>query len=455
MMLEKDKGKGDEMMLEKDRGKELRDEERYGLYFALEVIRRRDGGFTKEDKQLIAEMLNTSIRTVERVWNLGKNQIAEGKRRVDVSNQKKGHVGRKRIDLGLSRVPTIPLNKRRTIRSLAKALGVNRTTLHRRFKWGELNRHTNTLKPLLTEANKVQRMKFCLAMLNENSLPSPEPTFKVMDDMVHIDEKWFILSRVRNTYYLLPKEPKPLRTVKNKNNIAKVMFLTAVARPRYGEGDIVTFDGKIGTWAFVKEIPVAKKSKNREKGTIEVKPVKVTRDVMRNYLCELVIPAIQDKWPDEDVGRTIFIQQDNAKPHVLPNDEGFRQAVAQTDLDIKLLQQPPNSPDLNALDLGFFRSLESHTDTRAPNNIRELIEGVEEEYNNYEVDKLSRTFVTLQSCMIGVMENGGGIDYEISHMNKNRLQAEGSLGIPLTISADLLVKTKDLIKAAEVKIQID
>ncbi|XP_047057496.1 ubiquitin carboxyl-terminal hydrolase 36-like [Lolium rigidum] len=93
MMLEKDKGKGDEMMLEKDRGKELRDEERYGLYFALEVIRRRDGGFTKEDKQLIAEMLNTSIRTVERVWNLGKNQIAEGKRRVDVSNQKKGHVG--------------------------------------------------------------------------------------------------------------------------------------------------------------------------------------------------------------------------------------------------------------------------------------------------------------------------------------------------------------------------
>jgi hypothetical protein len=57
--------------------------------------------------------------------------------------------------------------------------------------------------------------------------------------------------------------------------------------------------------------------------------------------------------------------------------------------------------------------------------------------------------------MIGVMEKGGGIDYDISHMNKNRHQAEGSLGIPLTISADLLVKTKDLIKAAEVKIQID
>jgi hypothetical protein len=72
---------------------------------------------------------------------------------------------------------------------------------------------------------------------------------------------------------------------------------------------------------------VVNKSKNREKGTLEVKPVKVTQDVMMNYLCDLVIPAIQDKYPDEDTGRTIFIQQDNAKPHVLPEDDGFRHAV--------------------------------------------------------------------------------------------------------------------------------
>jgi hypothetical protein len=399
-------------------------------------------------------MLKTTVRTIERLWKKAQNQIAKGQR-VDLSNKKKGRVGRKRIDLGLSRVTTIPLNKRRTIRSLAKALGVNRSTLHRRFKWGGLIRHTNTVKPPLTEANKIERLKFCLAMLNYNSLTSLEPSFKVIDDRVYIDEKWFILKRWKNTYYLLPDEPKPLRTARNKNSICKVMFLTAVAMPRYDEDGNVTFDGKIGTWAFVKEIPAAKKSKNREKGTLEVKPVKVTRDVMRNYLCELVVPAIQDKWPDEDVGRTIYVQQDNARPHILPNDEGFRQAVALTDLDIKLVQQPPNSPDVNVLDLSFFSSLQSHTDTRSPRNIRELIEGVEEEYNNYEVDILSRSFVTLQSCMIEIMNKGGGIDYVIPHMNKNRLQAEGNLGIPLTISADLLVKTRELIRAAEVRIQID
>jgi DNA invertase Pin-like site-specific DNA recombinase len=126
----------DEMRPEHERGKELRNEERFAAYFALEVIRRRDGGFQTGDKQLIADMLNTSIRTIERVWNIAQEQITKGQR-VDVSNKKKGRVGRKRIDLGLSRVPTIPLNKRRTIRSLAKALGVNRSTLYCRFQWGE------------------------------------------------------------------------------------------------------------------------------------------------------------------------------------------------------------------------------------------------------------------------------------------------------------------------------
>ncbi|KAK1681306.1 hypothetical protein QYE76_042154 [Lolium multiflorum] len=275
----------EEMLMQKQkrslkRGFELTDVEKHGAYFALEVIKRRDGKFRTEDKQLIASLLKTSVRTIERIWRKAQDQIEIGQQ-VDVSNQRKGHVGRKRKDLQLSRVKTIPLNQRKTIRSLAKSLGVKRSTLHLRFKWGELKRHTNSLKPLLTEGNKIQRLQFCLDMVNEESLSSPEPTFKVMDNMVHIDEKWFIMTKERNTYYLHPEEPKPLRTVKNKNSIGKVMFLTAVARPRYGEDGGVTFDGKIGTWAFVQEIPAAKKSKNRERGTIEVKPVKVTRDVMR------------------------------------------------------------------------------------------------------------------------------------------------------------------------------
>ena len=84
-----------------------------------------------------------------------------------------------------------------------------------------------------------------------------------MDNFVHMDEKWFDLRRVNDTYYLLPGEPTPLRTMKNKNSIGKVMFFTAAAMPRYDESGEVTFDGKIGTWAFVEEAPAPKKSKLR------------------------------------------------------------------------------------------------------------------------------------------------------------------------------------------------
>lgn len=117
----------------------------------------------------------------------------------------------------------------------------------------------------MTPAHKLKRLAFCIWMLEEYSLTIPRPFFKTMDNFIHIDEKWFYMSRENNNYYLLPEESRPLRTVPNKNDIGKVMFLTAVAKPRYGEGGVVTFDGKIGTWAFVEETPAQKNSKNRDK----------------------------------------------------------------------------------------------------------------------------------------------------------------------------------------------
>ena len=41
---------------------------------------------------------------------------------VDVSNKKKGNCGRSIAELGLSRVPSIDLNKRSTLRGLAREL---------------------------------------------------------------------------------------------------------------------------------------------------------------------------------------------------------------------------------------------------------------------------------------------------------------------------------------------
>lgn len=89
-------------------------------------------------------------------------------------------------------------------------------------------------------------------------------------------------------------------------------------------------------------------------GTLELKAISlVTRDTIHKFLIEKVLPAIKEKWPSEERGCPIFIQQDNAKTHIAVDDLDFC-CVAQEGWDIRLMCQPPNSPDLNVLDLGFF-----------------------------------------------------------------------------------------------------
>jgi hypothetical protein len=69
-------------------------------------------------------------------------------------------------------------------------------------------------------------------------------------------------------------------------------------------------------------------SKNRLKGTLELKSIVVTRDVMREYICEKVVPSIRALWPDNK--ETIFIKQDNARTHILRDDPMFLAAVKET-----------------------------------------------------------------------------------------------------------------------------
>jgi hypothetical protein len=47
------------------------------------------------------------------------------------------------------------------------------------------------------------------------------------------------------------------------------------------------------------------------------------------------------------------------------------------------MQQPANSPDLNALDLGFFISIQSIIVCYASNTLQELIESVENAYEEH------------------------------------------------------------------------
>ncbi|GAA0142926.1 hypothetical protein LIER_03720 [Lithospermum erythrorhizon] len=196
-----------------------------------------------------------------------------------------------------------------------------------------------------------------------------------MYNYIHIDEKWFYMSKKKETYHLLPTEEDPLRSCQSKNFIGNVIFLVAMARPRFDCEGVEIFNGKIGVFPFVTLQEAQRRSRNRDVGTLEMKPItSVTREIVKDFLIQKVIPAIREKWPRSRNEEAIFIQRDNARTHVNPNDEAFQVAATQSGLDIRLVCQPPNSSDMNILDLGFFNAIQSLQYKESPRSVRELVD---------------------------------------------------------------------------------
>ncbi|KAI5410484.1 hypothetical protein KIW84_055840 [Lathyrus oleraceus] len=268
----------------------------------------------------VAASYNVHRSVIYRIWKQLKDT-------GNVCHNRTQNCGRKRVQLDLELMRQVPLSKRSTYRSLACALNIPKTSLVRLHKVGVIRRHTNTLKPYLKEDNMIARLRFCLSMIDKNSLPH-DPKFISMHNIVFIDEKWFYITRNKVTNYLHVDEEEPHRTCKSKIFISKVMFLCAVTRPRFDNEENETYSGKIGIFPFVYEQPARRSSVNRVAGTIETKPIaSVTREVNKAYLINKVLPAIENMWPREDVGKKIFIQQDNARSHISKDDPDFCRAA--------------------------------------------------------------------------------------------------------------------------------
>ena len=81
----------------------------------------------------------------------------------------------------------------------------------------------------------------------------------------------------------------------------------------------------------------------------------MTKEVYRELLISKLLPAIVEKWPRMDrLSRKIWIQQDGAKSHINTDNNEFKEALQDQELNAGLHTQAANSPDVNLLDLGFF-----------------------------------------------------------------------------------------------------
>jgi hypothetical protein len=367
------------------------------------------------------------------------------------------------------KIKSIQLKARRTRRQLAAQLNLPLSTVHwlvrerenlkgpRLLYGGTIMRvHSSSLKPTLTNSNKVHRFLYAMEQMKPGALSIREPKWQDQMDRVHVDEKWFWLCQDGEKYHLLDDEPAPHRTTKHKNYIEKVMFLCAQARPRHDYYANRVWDGKIGIWPIGHWDVARRASVNRPAGAPVWKNDSMDKKKYTEMMLDCVIPAILEKWPAgelADPNLKIRIQQDNAPAHPKFDDAFINGEIAKLwDPEygigfppgkIEIYAQPPNSPDCNILDLGYFNAIQSAYWTHAPKNSGDIIKMVEQTYNAFPWQKIDRIFVTLQSIFDSIIVAHGDNEYCITHMNKDKMEREGTLPRELPLTEDCIATLEE------------
>lgn len=385
----------------------------------------------------IANTYNVHRQTIRKIWERARENFANAEvRAFTASPRKKGNSGRKKKwnhQEVRDAVREIPFHQKRSLRDLAVNLAIPLTSLHR-MKCDRddpvIMPCSSNLKPLLTREHKSQRVFYAASKYSMN-----DNKFDGFYQSVHVDEKWFFLTEEQLRVYIATDEEPPNRQIQNKDHITKVMFLCAIARPRYNDDNECLFDGKIGMWPIVENRVAQRRSENRERGAIIISPVTCNRPKYRELMIEKVLPAIKEKWPDRD--RDILIQQDGASAHIFADDEEFGVHARAGNWNIRLETQPAKSPDTNVLDLSFFRALQS-LQWKSPraNTIDALIQQVMQAFRNFEPRKIDFSFLTLQTVLDDILCCHGGNDFKIAHIGKERMLRNGELPTRLEASEE-------------------
>jgi hypothetical protein len=422
-----------------------------------------DGRPVRGSAHWLATQFDVDRRTIDRLWRATKNKLDaclnvqngapinnqavnalindirfhESGRKLSGRNPKWG------VQELQAEVRAMPFSDRQTLRQLSKNLSVPRSTLQLMLKKGHFKHHTSALKPFLTEENKVSRVAYALDEIDGATLGGVV-RFKDMFDRVDIDEKWFYQTKDGTRYILTSSEQEeqeeierePHRTISHKSHITKVMFLCAQARPRWDPHLHTLWDGKIGIWPIGAFAPAQRASINRPAGTAVWHDETINQVKYRELLLQKVFPAIMTKWPRGEWGRPnviIRVQQDGAPSHIRPNDPELLQGLQQLGIHNKVLlyTQPSNSPDTNINDLGFFRALQCEYYKMTPGNAEQIIQYVQQAYNDYDKEKINRIWLSLMGCLNEIITHHGNNDYQIPHMGKDRLIRINQL--PITI----------------------
>ena len=165
----------------------------------------------------VAERFNIACSMIHRLWKQAEHMHSTGL----ISSpelcswiRNSGRVPKYLPEFIEEGVKSVLLRKRCTQQELAKLMVVSKTTVQCWIVELTLHVHANSLRPILTEENRLAR--FEMAMDSRDLVDQMK--YQDMHDQIHVDEKWFFLMREKERY-LLHQDEKTQSIVSNTNCI--------------------------------------------------------------------------------------------------------------------------------------------------------------------------------------------------------------------------------------------
>lgn len=193
------------------------------------LVRHMEGKLRRGAQAEVAQIVKSTRAAVCKIWKRYHETATNGISGGEWESRIKKISGRKPVSREeiAERLRAIPPDDRQNTRRAAEAAGISRNLVRSMLREGHLRRSSTCIKPQLSDNHKLARVEAVLSFVDDRTLQ-----FELMENVVHIDEKWFNADKDKRSYLLLEGEAPPLRAVRNKNFIPKTMFLAAVARPR-------------------------------------------------------------------------------------------------------------------------------------------------------------------------------------------------------------------------------
>ena len=165
-----------------------------------DLLARSDNGVLRRGAAgEVGEKYGNTGRAMLNLWKRYQQQKAAGVAVPDVSCRRKGN-NKRDLSQQKEALQSIPLKLRTTQRSVAASIDLPKTTFRRRMKNLGVKSYSRFLKPALTNACKLDRLRWARSFVSTSAGGTRK--FKGMGNVVHVDEKWWYLCQENQRYYV-------------------------------------------------------------------------------------------------------------------------------------------------------------------------------------------------------------------------------------------------------------